>query len=402
MTSTRHSYKAYLISTPDVELPVKGGSITLDTGQYPHVTASLEISAPGVWEFTPIEYPDGEGFGYGEGPYGGGGYGGWGVVWSFVPDLIALAALDPRLDARVRIDVVMTDAYGADYPRSFDLGLRERDIRHRDADITISLASDEGLLQDFAPLADDTAPLALDDSIRDIVNYVLDAAIPGTALEASPAGDADLSVDADPDAFTWKAGQSAIDFLMPLVQAAGFRLVCDESRAWTLRDEDYAEPGAASIRHAVNLTDADERISRESDAWYDAAVTRYTWTDSLGVEHVQVDAYALTTPYTRLQLFERDTPYPGSGFSEYAVRRTQQRGREIEAHAVSDWRVTTEQSLTIYLDDEPTQTGNSQSVTFDLSNDEMTVSARTTDTADGTIDLLTGFIDGLAGYIDGL
>ncbi len=120
------------------------------------------------------------------------------------------------------------------------------------------------------------------------------------------------------------------------------------------------------------------------------------------MEHVQVDAYALTTPYTRLQLFERDTPYPGSGFSEYAVRRTQQRGREIEAHAVSDWRVTTEQSLTIYLDDEPTQTGNSQSVTFDLSNDEMTVSARTTDTADGTIDLLTGFIDGLAGYIDGL
>src|SRR6187402_254488 len=105
MTTSTHSYRAWLVSSPDVEMPVRGGTITLDAGMAPHVTASLEVSAPGVWEFTPIEYPDEEGFGYGEGEYGAGGYGGYYISGGWTDDLIALAALDPRLDARVRIDV---------------------------------------------------------------------------------------------------------------------------------------------------------------------------------------------------------------------------------------------------------------------------------------------------------
>lgn len=594
MTESTHTYRAYLIADPDdVELPNVAGTIRLDAASAPHVTASLTVSAPGVWEFTPVEYPDGEGFGYGEGEYGAGGYGGYGTEFGWTPDEIALEALDPRLNARVRIEVEAVSSFGT-VTRTFNLGVRDRSISHRDAQITLELASDEALLGEWAPLADDDTR-AYQTSLRDVIDYVLDSAMPGAALEASPANDEDVTVywevtnlvanpnganttgvaggtgtstftatthlgdnalrwentagdtgayiagwdtsgsaftqipvrpgesyaasallsssiarsaqigiqwraadntfmgvaqgatattstgawtlytamgtapngaayaalvvftagnsagqhhysrqamlyqdtevipsfdgdttdgtdgylyawEGDPDlssstrtpiidrpreALIWRAGQYGIDFLAPLVQSFGLRLVCDELRQWTLRDEDYTADGSVSVRHAVNMTDADERISRGSGIWFDAAVAEYRWS-SAGVEHVRTDTHALATPYTRLRLFEFDTPYPGAGFAEYAVRRAQQRGREINASAVSDWNVVAEQSVTIYMDDTPAQVGKTESVVFNLDDDEMTLSARTQDTPDGAIDLLLGTIDSLVGTIDGL
>ena len=360
--------------------------------------ATLDVSAPGYWGVELVEYP-GDEFGYGEGPYGGGGYGGYFTVSSWIPDLTTLDALDPRDDLRIRIDVEFSDG-ATTVERSFNLGLRERNIDYEREVIVLTLASDEALLSDYAPLADDTAPLSLGTSLRDVVDYVLDSAIPGAALESSPSWDEDLTGDADAEAFTWKGGQSGLDFLAPLVQVAGFRLVCNESQEWTLRNEDYEEAGAVSIRHAVNMITADETISRDSGIWYDAAATVWEWTDSLGVQQRMVDAYALTTPYTRLQLFERSTPYPGPGFSQYAVRRAQQRGREMMAVSVSDWNAHAEQSVTIYLNETLTQVGKIQSVSFSLDNDEMTVTARTQDTPEGAIDLMTGIINDLVGTIN--
>lgn len=384
MTSSTHTYQAYLLADPDdIELAIQSGSIRLDAGSSPHVTASLDV-AIGSWSYTVVEYPDEEGYGYGEGPYGGLGYGGYYSMPAWSTDVETLIALDPRENARIRIDVNAITASGVQ-TRSFDLGLRERSIDYLNSTITLNLASDEGLLEDYGPLADDTAPLALASSLRDIIDYVLGEAIPGAALESTPAIDADLTPapgGSEDDAFTWQAGQSALDFLHPLVQVAGYRLVCDEARQWTLRSEDYYADGSTMIRHGVNMIEADETIDRESGIWFDAAVTRHTWTDSGGLEQIRTDSYALTTPYTRLALFERDTPYPGPGFSEYAVRRAQQRGREVTATSVSDWRVNAEQPVTIYLADAPIQTGLTQSVEFDLSTDRMTINTRTVDTPD--------------------
>jgi hypothetical protein len=154
-----------------------------------------------------------------------------------------------------------------------------------------------------------------------------------------------------------------------------------------------------SIRHALNMAGADETISRDSGIWFDAAVAQYT--DPISGK-VTLDQYALNTPYTRLRVFEFETAYPGPGFAEYAVRRAQERGRQIDARAVCDFRVVAEQSVTIYLDDTPAQVGKTESIVFDLDNDEMTVSARTQDSPDGAIDLLLGTIDSLVGTIDSL
>lgn len=530
MTVSTHVYTAELLGTPDVDLDVQGGSVTLDAGSAPHVSASLTIPRP--------------------------------------PESVA-DALDVRTSPppRVRITVVATFP-SLTQSREFDLTVRTRPIRHGDGSMTLDLASDEALVQDYAPLADidlraitDLATLAeavvleatgetvtvggatvdvtpLWDATNLILNpslevdaanwgagagasaltrvaagsgavgawclrwtaaagdsdvfphagitqtravpgklhtfgvrlqsptprnarvhmrfydassgllaeymsayamtvtggwqhYVVqgqapsqasfvfcyihvtgnsagqqhfadgaylvssefdpgyfDGATPDTALynyawtgaaHASASTRTKLVEAPDPAALVWDAGQFGIEFLSPLVQASGLRLVCDETRSWTLRTEDYTAPGALNMRHAVNLVDADDIIDRTDDSWYDAAVTEYTWSDVYGVEQKVRDAFGLPG-YSRLRRFEKSTAYPGPGFSEYAVRRAQGRGRTVTASSVSDWRAHAEQPITVHLEDAAIQTGKTDRVTFNLDNDEMTVSTRTTDT----------------------
>jgi hypothetical protein len=537
---SEHVYTAVLIGDPDQDLSVKGGRVTLDAGRAPHVEASLEISIPS--------------FG------------------------AAVLGLDPRLNARVRIEADATFPTITQH-REFDLGVRDRTIRHADAVLSVSLASDEALLNDYAPLTDDEALFPLQGSLRDVVNYALGVAIPGASLEPGPdadvttygdatnlipdpsnegdgsifigsdctldlndtswaahgatsvnlyspidsdafvyvggdtgemrlgmsagrtyvlsatgrvkvalsgaedvharrltawyylptansytpvvsepipaavgtpervsvrftipqdateafirayhghaageiqwdafrlteftgdpgdtdyfdggttdtdgyvyawTGDVNAStsvrtaiIDRHPESLLWRAGVPAYEFLNPIVQAAGLRLVCDENRQWTLRDEGHRAPGSLSIRHAVNLHDGSDSISRDSGLWFDARVTRYTWIDRNGMTQERADAYALTDPYTRLTTLDVSAPYPGPGRSEYAVRRAQGRGREITATSVSDWRSHAEQAMTIVLEGTPILTGIAQSVEFDLDTDRQTVTMRAVDT----------------------
>lgn len=488
------------------------------------------------------------------------------IAWS---DALPLTILDPRAGTRVVITV--TDGSTV---RVFDLGLRERSVDHSGAEVTLRLASDEALLADYAPLADDYTPLSFSSSVRDITEYVIGQAIPGATLEAAPAVDANATpywsvtnlqrnpavvdntnnwsagggvtlsyvpqsssgvvraeltassgsvfmvdttkynvngtpgdtynasvsarcevpflsgetarlvlrfldnnnatitnivgpaiqmqsgeyrrlkvsgrapantaklapyvsingsaagraiildaallyegdpllevapftgadapsdgytysfqgepydspsvrnsvVERDPEALIWQAGQSGIDFLRPLLQSKGLRLVCDEHRQWTLRDEDYSAPGSVDIRHGVNLISGDDSIDRDDDSWFDARVTVYRWRHRIsGIEERRIDAYALTTPYTRLSLLELDDAYPGPGRSEYAVRRAQTRGREVSATAVADWSAQAEQSVTVRLKDAPTQLGSSIRVSFDLEQNTMSILTRTKD-----------------------
>ena len=552
MATSKHVYTATLIGPPNIALSVKGGRLTLDAGRAPHVQGTLTVG---------------------------------------MPSLTTLAALDPRLGKRVQ--VVVTATFGATtQSRTFNLALRGRSVSHADASVQLVLASDEAILADYGPLADDLTPIGISGSLRAVVNYVLNKAIPGSALAASPADEADVTprwdatnlvlnpvfgvdfagygpgpgtsaltrltggvyplaqvlrfasttgstflggptinagpgqvltvtamvasastsrsvrwmarfrnsalaiiaddygtiqatgvnpsyntishtfatppgtsdvqlflnftdsasgqlhyagafqaiagrvatdmisgdhpasadyvyawtnlahaststrravADApDPESLIWKAGQSAIAFLAPLVQRSELRLVCDESRTWTLRSETYTAPGSVNIRHAVNMIDGSDIISRDSDDHFDAAVTQYRWTDSAGIQRFRVDGYALTSPHTRLRVFEKDTPWPGPGFSEYAVRRAQGRGREVSATTVADWAVRAEQSVQVVLSGAPIQTGVTQSVNFNLDNDEMTVSTRTIDTPSGSIQLLPGTINALAGSTNSL
>lgn len=537
-----------------VDVDVEAGSLALDAGQAPHVQGEIT---------TPLS-------------------------------AAVLAAVDPRSTVAPRVSIT---AGG----REFDLHVRSRGIRYGAGTITFPVASDEGLLDDHAPLADDSSAYFRQGSLRDIVNYVLGAAIPGAALAASPSVDANMTPYADSvnlitnpavpnlngytasnatqaletvfkpsgvqgvyigsptsadsyvtfdagsgmrvgmiagrtyvfsatgsvrsaiggggprarkivafvttpsgtveyqspaipatvesgnsagtrvsvkftvpanataafvrfyhggtsggiawsnprlseytgdpadiaffygatgatagysyawtgtgnastskrtaliersvDMLMWKAGVSALRFLMPLVQSQGLRLVCDEQRVWTLRDETYTAPGSLNLRYGVNIVDADDDIDRAGGEWFDARVTRYTWTDANGAQQVRTDAYALTTPYARLSLLDIAAPYPGPGRSEYAVRRAQGRGRVLTVTRQADWDTSAEQAASVTLPDTPALIGNLTSVRFELERNEMTVSLRAEEVPAGSVNLLLGTVDALVGTVNNL
>ncbi|WP_270353454.1 hypothetical protein [Microbacterium testaceum] len=565
MTESTHTYTAVILGNPNLALSIKGGSITLDESSAPHVQARLIIP---------------------------------------IPAAATLAALDTRLSPPPRIRLTATAVYTTTTEqRVFDLTLRDRDVDHANATVSLMLSSDEALLSDYAPLADDAGAFAAQSSLRAVVNYALGKALPGAALQAggtdtdvtvytdasnlvpdprmtdtayyppinctrnydtaipgplsgvayngirlsaptaqascisivadtgglrlgmqpgrtytfsmtgevistigSPGGDArrlvayyrigtgayqsvqspqvpaavgsrarvsvtftvpvgateafirafhggtsgaitwghprlsetDIRpgadntepfsgaspetagyrytwdnvanasaskrtalIDRSPEVLLWPAGRDALAFLGPIVQSFGRRLVCDEQRKWTLRDEAFTAAGSLTVRHAVNLIDASDKVSRDDETWFDAAVVVWRWLDRDRVQRTAVDSYALPGA-TRVRRFEFNRPYPGPGFAAYAVRRAQGRGREVSATSVADWRARAEQPVQIVLNGAPIQSGKSSRVVFDLDRDEMTVLTRSVDTPANAIDLLTGTIDSLTRTIDNL
>lgn len=223
-------------------------------------------------------------------------------------------------------------------------------------------------------------------------------------------GDANLStshrepvIERDPDALVWQPGQSGLDFLTPLLKANGLRLVCDERRVWTLRASDYRPSGLSSWRWGINLTALEDEITIDSDdGWFDAAVYTYRWTGRDGIPRVRRDTFKLTASPRKVATFDLTTPWPGPGRAEAMVRRAQDRGRVTTVGGVPLWTEHAEQALQIALDSGALLTGTIGAVTFDLSDDTLRITSRTTIIPVGSIDLLPGTIDALTGTIDTL
>ena len=180
-------------------------------------------------------------------------------------------------------------------------------------------------------------------------------------------------VDRTPDSLLWEAGRTALEFLRPIVQAAGLRLVCNELREWTLRNADYEAAGSTAIEYGgtglLRLYAGTEAISREDDVWCDACVVRY--------KGGRVDWYALTDPPSRVRYIDRtNDPWPGIGFAQHVVTRANNQSRDVTATVVANWDTTADQPVTFELFESPSLAGKIERVEFNLSSDEMTVGAR--------------------------
>lgn len=98
-----------------------------------------------------------------------------------LPTADLLAEIDPRDD--VRMDITL-DPGGVD--RNMDLLIHERRVNPDTGRMELICRSDEALLIDYSRVATTVDSTAVDllGSLRDIVDYVLDVAIPGASLEA--------------------------------------------------------------------------------------------------------------------------------------------------------------------------------------------------------------------------
>lgn len=218
----------------------------------------------------------------------------------------------------------------------------------------------------------------------------------GAPSERKPAD----GIERLPELFTWEAGVSAWDFLMPLVSAAGFRLFCDEQRRWYLIDpQDWHVPGRYSVRPAIT-TSGQDVIDIASGEWYDGAVITYKWEDSDGISHSQKDSAGINGR-VYAETIERE--YPGPGRAQAILNKSQGRGRVQDVTVQTNYNMRPGQEVQIDLPGTAAQIGTISRTDFGLSSGLVHLeSAGLVETPAGAIDLLAGTIDGLVGTIDSL
>lgn len=107
-------------------------------------------------------------------------------------DLPLIDNLDPRQSLRGTL--TLTEQV-AGTSRAFDLAVQSRRVSRDGRTMTVGLGGDETLLQQYYPLTEDRGPLAYQDSVRSVCNYVLRQVItwrrnliPNPSFEAGTAG----------------------------------------------------------------------------------------------------------------------------------------------------------------------------------------------------------------------
>lgn len=167
-------------------------------------------------------------------------------------DDTALEDFDPRNN--VRMSIVASDTLTST-SRTFDVGVRSREVNHDAKTVMVEIASDEALLQDYATLTLDTGARAQQTSLRAVCNYVL--ATIGATLSAG-AVDADVTAywavtnqlpnpSFETDLTGWSPGFGATSFTRPAVGGSpgggfGLRWVASASSTAVV-----AAPGPASF-----------------------------------------------------------------------------------------------------------------------------------------------------------
>ena len=274
-------------------------------------------------------------------------------------DVADVDSIDPREALRTLITL---------NGRTFDLGVRERRVDHASREVIVTAASDEMLLVDYAPLANNTALVGMASNLRGIVNHVLSIVIPGAALEPGTT----TAVVAEPDALLWQAGVSAWEFLLNLCTAAGLRLFCDEQRKWRLVPSTYIAPGVVTAVPA-NSSAGEDVISREGEAWVDGVIFRYRWTDSAGNSHERIDAAGTAG---KVDVVDMDRPYPGPGAARARMMRLRGQGRTQSASMTGQPDATPGMEARLTLPGTRDQIGRLQRVRWDLVDGWMEVTAR--------------------------
>lgn len=181
----------------------------------------------------------------------------------------------------------------------------------------------------------------------------------------------------DPQSLIQQPGETWNDFLEPLTDAAGLRLICDETRTWRLINPATYTAGAAFALTGI-VHPGPTRSIDQSDVSHFArgAIARYKWTDKAGRTFIETESQPLGfNPRTTfpVAVVDYDRPYPGSGAAAFLWSRIQQLGAPVEVTATTDLAATAYRPVTI-----PGYNAGTviNAVTFDLGQDEMRLTIR--------------------------
>ncbi|WIB68805.1 hypothetical protein DEI93_07185 [Curtobacterium sp. MCBD17_035] len=185
-----------------------------------------------------------------------------------------------------------------------------------------------------------------------------------------------------PESLAWSPGQSAWDFLSPILTAVGLRLFCTDGADFFLVDNTYSEDGLVTLAVGRNLYSASSTLDRTQTAvdgslmFFEAAVVTYTWTDQAGNTETAYDSYSAVDNPSNVLTVSYDKAYPGPGAAKYMVTRNMNRGYGLDLTARPDFRVTPSQQVSATVPGLDPQVGWVSSVTWSLAAAEMTVTTR--------------------------
>jgi hypothetical protein len=199
-------------------------------------------------------------------------------------------------------------------------------------------------------------------------------------------GDRELStstrrarIDRPGETLIWRQGQTARDYLAPILQAAGLRLFQQVNGDWTAVDNSYIALFPRRLDHLLNLyqiTETGGFNSTHPDGsplWADAVAVTYNWLDGNGERATRVDIDAAPNYRKLYQVTLDDTVYPGPGAAAYIRSRLAMRSRQVTVTGRVDLSVVPSQELTVSAQHTGLQTGLVDSVEFDFDADEMTI-----------------------------
>lgn len=252
--------------------------------------------------------------------------------------------------------------------RTFNLGLRERRLNYIDGTMTLVLAGDEALLQDYGRIDLTTTawqPPATT-SLKTLVNWALN--LIGASLHASSSDFTIASADV-----IWNQGEPLWSFLDAFIQRAGLRLWCDENRVWYLKAPLTGSIGTVTISA---LTALDDVLSRED--WADSVVVANEWTDPTTGNQTTTFAGAKTgaTITKTLKVTTVSKATATTGAATALVTRTATRGRQVQITAVSNYNVTPGQTAYVSTPATTISPVMVSSVDWRFPDDEMNVSTR--------------------------
>jgi hypothetical protein len=184
------------------------------------------------------------------------------------------------------------------------------------------------------------------------------------------------------DAMIWAPGLTAADYVNPLVNAAGLRLICDELRRWWLVTALEVD-GQINVSTETGVISGEDTISRNDDSpWYDSVVIRYEWTDTDNLPQLAYDIAGTSGGRTLLQVVPRI--FLGAGAAAAILERAQGKGRTFQVSSQSNYTATPGISVSIALPDTELQTGTLSSVSWSFPDSVMRIGSRgLTDTPAG-------------------
>lgn len=246
-----------------------------------------------------------------------------------------------------------------------DLAIRSMTYNELEEIYTVSLSSDEALLQDYAWVSATPYTPATTD-VATLVNYVL-GKIGATLASGSTTATYDNTV------VKWLPGQSGWDFINPIVQASDLVLYCDEGRNWRLV-EATATSGSLALEDTSNIIELTSSVDLVRD-YFDSCVVTYSWYNGTA-QQVEYDIYAPIGSVKTRNVQINGTPYPGAGLAYSLTQRALTRSEMFELNAVSNYDARPRQELTVSVTDQPTKTAVISSINWRLPADTMNISIR--------------------------